>query len=116
MFSSSNSLQYEKPGLFERLPPPRKRLLGCERHVLLRLHDAGLIRIIEVKQPGFKRSLQLVHVPSVIAYFERVEELARDDRLAKVRAGYAKYHQNHFPSQPDEPQPVPFKQPEDPQP
>jgi hypothetical protein len=113
MFSSSNSLEYEKPGLFERLPPPRKRLLGCERHVLLRLHDAGLIRIIEVKQPGFKRSLQLVHVPSLIAYFERVEELARDDRLAKIRAGYAKYHQSPFLPKPGEAQPIHFRQPEE---
>jgi hypothetical protein len=116
MFSSSNSLEYEKPGLFERLPPPRKRLLGCERHVLLRLHDAGLIRIIEVKRPGYKRSLQLVHVPSVIAYFERVEELARNEQLAKIRAGYAKHHQNHFLSQLDEPQAISFEQPEDVQP
>ena len=105
-------IEYEKPGLFEPLPSPRKRLLGLRRHVLLQLHDAGLIRIIEVNRPGLRRALQLVHVPSVIGYLERVEELAKNERLAKIRAGYAKYHQNPFLPQPGEAQPIDFKQSE----
>jgi len=111
MFLPTKS-EYEKPGLFEPLPSPRKRLLGLQRHVLCQLHEADLIRIIEVRRPGYQRPLELVHIPSVIAYLERVEELARNDRLAKIRQGYAKYHDNPFLPQPGEAQPIELKQPD----
>jgi hypothetical protein len=102
-----SQIEYVKPALFESLPSPRKRLLGFQPHVLHQLHEAGLIRIIEVTRPGRKRPIELVHIPSLIAYIERVEELAKNDRLAKIRQGYARYHDNPF-----LPQPIDFKQPE----
>jgi hypothetical protein len=33
-----------------------------------------------------------VYIPSLIAYIERVEKLARNKRLAEIRAGYARHH------------------------
>ena len=105
-------LEYRKPELFESLPSPHKRLLGFQPHVLRQLNEAGLIRIIEVTRPGRMRRIELVHIPSLIAYIERVEELAKNDRLAKIRQGYAKYHDNPFLPQPGEAQPIDFKQPE----
>jgi hypothetical protein len=107
-----SQFDYQKPALFEPLPSPRKRLLGFHRHVLRQLHDADLIRIVEVQRPGYRRPLELVHIPSLIAYLERVEELARNERLAKIRAGYAKYHTtNPFVVQPGEAQTIDLKQP-----
>jgi hypothetical protein len=84
--------EYEKPGLFERLPSPRKRLLGFDRHSLKQLHRCDLIRIIEVTLPGHKYSIELVHVPSLLGYIKRVEELADAKRLATIREGYAHHH------------------------
>lgn len=84
--------EYEKPGLFERLPSPRKRLLGFDRHSLLELGDLDLIRVIEVTKPGHRRPIELVHIPSLIAYIERIEEMARNKRLAEIREGYAHHH------------------------
>jgi hypothetical protein len=97
-----SEFEYQKPALFEPLPSPRKRLLGLQRNVLLQLYDADLIRIIEVHRPGRRRPIELVHVPSLIAYLERLEELAKNAHLAKIRRGYAKYHENAFTAQPDE--------------
>ena len=108
-----NELEYQKPALFEPLPSPRKRLLGFHRHVLRQLHHADLIRIIEVHRPGYRRPLELVHIPSLIGYLERVEELAKNERLAKIRAGYAKYHQSPFLPKPGEAQSIQFSQSEE---
>jgi hypothetical protein len=108
-----SQFDYQKPALFEPLPSPRKRLLGFHRHVLRQLHDADLIRIIEVHRPGYRRPLELVHIPSLIGYLERVEELAKNERLAKIRAGYAKYHQSPFLPKPGEARPIQFSQPEE---
>ena len=103
-----SELEYQKPALFEPLPSPHKRLLGLQRHVLLQLHDADLIRIVEVRRPGRRRPVELVHIPSLISYLERLEELAKNERLAKIRRGYAPYHENVFTTQPGEGMPQQF--------
>ena len=92
MFAPANVLEYERPGLFEKLPSARKRLLGLDRHSLEELKHLGLIRIIEVVPPVRKFPIKLVHVPSLIAYLERLEELANLKRQAEIRAGYAHHH------------------------
>jgi hypothetical protein len=92
MFAATNVLEYEKPSLFEQLPGARKRLLGFDPHSLEELGRLDLIRIIEVIRPGRRRPIKLVHIPSLIAYIERVEELARNKRLAEIRAGYAHHY------------------------
>src|SRR5262245_34053494 len=92
MFAATNVLEYEKPSLFEQLPGARKRLLGFDSHSLEELGRLDLIRIIEVIRPGRRRPIKLVHIPSLIAYIERVEKLARNKRLAEIRAGYADHH------------------------
>jgi len=92
MFAPTCISEYDKPALFERLPSPGKRLLGFDPHSLEELGHLDLIRIIEVIRPGRRRPIKLVHIPSLIAYIERVEELARNKRLAEIRAGYAHHH------------------------
>ena len=92
MFAPTCIPEYDKPALFERLPGPRKRLLGLDCHSLEELAHYDLIRIIEVIRPGRKHPIKLVHVPSLLAYIERVEQLARNKRLAEIRAGYAHHH------------------------
>ena len=92
MFAATNVLEYDKPSLFEQLPGARKRLLGFDPHSLEELGRLDLIRIIEVTRPGRRRPIKLVHIPSLIAYIERVEELARNKRLAEICAGYAHHH------------------------
>jgi hypothetical protein len=87
-----SEIEYQKPALFEPLPSPRKRLLGLQRNVLLQLHDADLIRIIQVHRPGRRRPVELVHIPSLIAYLESLEEIAENRRIAEIRAGYAHHH------------------------
>jgi hypothetical protein len=84
MFASA-ILEFEKLPLFERLPSPGKRLLGCDRHSLRELHRCDLVRIIKVTLPGHKRPINLVHVPSLVAYVERVEQLAEAKQLAEIR-------------------------------
>jgi hypothetical protein len=92
MFAARNVLEYEKPALFEKLPGARKRFLGLDRSSLEQLGRCGLIRIIELTPPGRRFPIRVVHVPSLIAYIERVEELADHKRLAEIRAGYAHHH------------------------
>jgi hypothetical protein len=91
MLFAAASSEYRIPELFEHLPSPHKRLLGFQRQVLLELHAAGLVRIIEITRPG-KRSVQLVHIPSLIGFIEREEELAKARGLAEIRKGYAHHH------------------------
>jgi hypothetical protein len=92
MFAPTCISEYDKPALFERLPSPGKHLLGFDPHSLEELGRLYLIRIIEVTGPGRRRPIKLVHIPSLIAYIERVEELARNKRLAEICAGYAHHH------------------------
>jgi hypothetical protein len=92
MFAPANVQEYKKPSLFERLPSARKRLLGFDPHSLEELGRYGLIRIIEVVPPGRRFAIKLVHIPSLIAYVERLEELADLKRQAEIRAGYAHHH------------------------
>jgi hypothetical protein len=87
MFPTAQT-EYQKPGLFEPLPGPRKLLLGFPRHTLLELHQAGLIRIIWAHSPGRKFPVSVVHVPSLIAYLQREEELANAKQLEAIRATY----------------------------
>jgi hypothetical protein len=82
------TIEYQKPALFENLPGPRKILLGFRRHQLLELYEAGLIRIIQAHSPGRKYPVSVVHIPSLIAYLEREEEMARLAKEAAIRATY----------------------------
>ena len=106
MFAPTCIPEYDKPALFERLPSPRKHLLGFDPHSLEELGRLDLIRIIEVTRPGRQRPIKLVHIPSLIAYIERVEELERNKRLAEIRAGYAHHHSSCQRSQSSEPHQV----------
>jgi hypothetical protein len=83
---------YTKPGVFEPLPTPRKRLLGFTRDFLLELADAGLIRLVIVSRPSHRRPVALVHVPSLIAYIEQEEAVAKAAQLAQHRQAYAHHH------------------------
>jgi hypothetical protein len=79
--------EYQKPSLFELLPGPRKVLLGFRRQTLLELYEAGLIRIVWAHSPGRKYPVPIVHIPSLIGYIEREEELARRAK-EEARATY----------------------------
>jgi hypothetical protein len=85
--------EYRIPELFEEMPSPKRRLFGLHREILSELGDAGLIRVIEVTRPSSRRPVQLVYIPSLIAYLERLEELAKARHLAEIRAGYAHHHE-----------------------
>ena len=87
-----NSNDYTKPGVLEPLPAPRKRLLGFPRDFLLELADAGLIRLVTVTRPSHRRPVELVHVPSLLAYIEQEEAVARAAKLAQHRQAYAHHH------------------------
>jgi hypothetical protein len=84
----SAQLEYQKPGLFEPLPGPRKLLLGFPRHTLLELHAAGLVRIIWAHSPGRKYPVAVVHIPSLIEYLQREEENARWAKAEAIRKTY----------------------------
>jgi hypothetical protein len=51
-----------------------------------------LIRVIEVPLPGRQRPIELVYVPSLLGYIERVEQIAEAKHLALIREGYADHH------------------------
>ena len=103
MFAPTCVHEYHKPALFERLPSPSKQLLGLDPRSLEELGRLDLIRIIEVIRPGRRRPIKLVHIPSLIGYIERVEELARAKRLAQIKEGYAHYHVSSQEGQSSEP-------------
>jgi hypothetical protein len=63
-------------------------LLGFRRQTLLELHEAGLIRIIWAHSPGRKYPVPVVHIPSLISYLEREEELARLAKEDAIRKTY----------------------------
>jgi hypothetical protein len=95
MFSYTAFLQYyEKPALIERMPGVRGRLLGLTGRELEDLERYHLIRVIEVRRPGRKWPIKLVHIPSLLEYLERVEMLKRNSEMEKIRAGYAHHHKN----------------------
>jgi len=90
--SQPDSDDYTKPGVFESLPAPRKRLLGFTKDFLLELADAGLIRLVTVTRPSHRRPVALVHVPSLIAYIEQEEAVAKAAQFAQHRQAYAHHH------------------------
>jgi hypothetical protein len=89
LFAIMQPEPYIKPGLFEQLPGPRKRLIGFTKDFLRELGAAGLIRLVKVRRPGNRRPLELVHVPSLIAYVEQEEAIAAQVQLAQHRQAYA---------------------------
>jgi hypothetical protein len=88
----ASTIEYRVPELFEPMPTPRRRLLGLHRPLLEELKAAGCIRVITVTRPSDKRPLDLVYIPSLLAHLERLEELADNQRRAKIRDGYAHHH------------------------
>jgi hypothetical protein len=84
--------KYTKPGLFEALPSAKQRLLGLGSGFLRELGEAGLIRLVTVTRPSQRRAVELVHVPSLIAYIEQEEAVANAARMAQHRASYAHHH------------------------
>jgi hypothetical protein len=84
--------EYRIPELFEPMPRPGRRLLGIPHNILVELDDADLIKVVEVTRPSCRRPVKLVYIPSLIAYLERLEEIADNRRRAEIRAGYAHHH------------------------
>jgi hypothetical protein len=84
--------EYRIPELFEPLPGQGRRLLGLTRQDLEGLEEMGVVRITEVGVPGRKRPLRVVYVPSLIGHLDHLDDIARIQREAGWRAGYAHHH------------------------
>jgi hypothetical protein len=51
---------------------PGGRLCGLGRTTLLELAEKGYFRIAYIKQPNRKRGIHLVHMPSLLAYLDKI--------------------------------------------
>jgi hypothetical protein len=86
------SADYRVPELFEPLPGPGRRLMGLTKADLEGLEEMGSVRITEVVTLGRKRPIRVVYMPSLIGHLDYLDEIARIQREAGWRAGYAHHH------------------------
>ena len=61
-------LEFQRPAVYEPLPTGKKLLVGVPRGVLEELAECNLIRISEIRPPGRRTTLKLVHMPSLLAF------------------------------------------------
>jgi hypothetical protein len=61
--------QYQSD-LYERLPKPGQKRLGLTRPTYLDLARQGRIRIVTIRKPNARRGINLIYMPSVMAFLE----------------------------------------------
>jgi hypothetical protein len=61
-----------KPAKRGETKKPGGRLCGLGRTTLLELAEKGYFRIAYIKQPGRERGIHLVHLPSLLAYLDKI--------------------------------------------
>lgn len=63
------------------MPYGKRLLVGVPGPVLEELYKVGLIRISEIRPPGRRRTLRLVHMPTLLRFIREHGELT--DRLVE---------------------------------
>jgi hypothetical protein len=74
-------VDYMRPAVYEPMPYGKRLLVGIPGSVLEELYKVGLIRISEFRPPGRRRTLRLVHMPTLLRFIREHSELT--DRLVE---------------------------------
>jgi len=69
-------VDYTRPCVYEPMPTGKRLLVGIPGPVLDELYQAGIIRISEFRPPGKRRTLRLVHMPTLLRFLREHGELA----------------------------------------
>ena len=61
-------VDYTRPAVYEPMPTGKRLLVGIPGPVLEELYQVGLIRVSEIRPPGRRRTLRLVHMPTLLRF------------------------------------------------
>jgi hypothetical protein len=74
-----------------RLPKAKGRLEGLARTTTVELIDSGAVKSVTLRQPGARRGIRLIHLPSLRKYLhDLANQQVQDREVARKRKAPAR--------------------------